>query len=81
MVFDVVSDDLTIVLDHLDALAERIEASNLTTPRAKFEHFGDEFLRLERAGIQLLAPEAFRSERGRQARSRDLGIDVAPVVN
>jgi hypothetical protein len=39
------------------------EASNLMSPRAKFEHFGDEFLRIERAGIQLRTPEAFRSKR------------------
>jgi hypothetical protein len=70
VVFDVLSDDLTIVLDHLEDLAERIEASNLMTPRAKFETFGDEFLRLERAGIQLLTPETFRSERGVQFSSR-----------
>jgi hypothetical protein len=70
VVFDVVSDDLPIVLDHLEELAERIEASNLTTTRAKFETFGDEFLRLERAGIQLLTPEEFRSERGAQFSSR-----------
>jgi hypothetical protein len=70
VVFDVLSDDLTIVLDHLEDLAARIDASNLTTPRAKFETFGDEFLRLERAGIQLLTPEEFRSERGAQFSSR-----------
>jgi hypothetical protein len=70
VVFDVVSDDLTIVLDHLEDLAARIEASNLTSRRAKFENFGDEFLRLERAGIQLLTPETFRSERGLQFSSR-----------
>jgi hypothetical protein len=70
VVFDVLSDDLTIVLDHLEELAERIEASNLRSPRAKFENFGDEFLRLERAGIQLLTPEEFRSERGVQFSSR-----------
>ena len=70
VVFDVVSDDLTIVLDHLEDLAARIEASNLTSRRAKFENFGDEFLRLERAGMQLLTPEAFRSERGVQFSSR-----------
>jgi hypothetical protein len=70
VVFDVLSDDLTIVLDHLEDLAERIEASNLTTPRAKFESFGDELMRLERAGMQLLTPEAFRSERGLQFSSR-----------
>ena len=70
VVFDVLSDDLTIVLDHLEDLAERIEASNLTTPRAKFKNFGDEFLRLERAGIQLLTPQEFRSERGVQFSSR-----------
>ena len=70
VVFDVLGDDLTIVLDHLEDLAERIEASNLTNPRTKFETFGDEFLRLERAGIQLLTPEDFRSERGVQFSSR-----------
>jgi hypothetical protein len=70
VVFDVLGDDLTIVLDHLEDLAERIENSNLTTPRTKFETFGDEFLRLERAGIQLLTPEEFRSERGIQFSSR-----------
>ncbi|MDH3726977.1 MAG: DUF5060 domain-containing protein [Myxococcales bacterium] len=70
VVFDVLADDITIVLDHLEDLAERIEASNLTTRRAKFETFGDEFLRLERAGIQLLTPEIFRSERGAQFSSR-----------
>jgi hypothetical protein len=70
VVFDVLGDDLTIVLDHLEELAQRIDASNLTTPRAKFERFGDEFLRLERAGIQLLTPEEFRSERGLQFSSR-----------
>jgi hypothetical protein len=70
VVFDVLVDDPTIVLDHLEDLAERIEASNLTTARAKFETFGDEFLRLERAGIQLLTPEEFRSERGVQFSSR-----------
>lgn len=70
VVFDVLGDDLTIVLDHLEDLAERIEASNLTTPRAKFETFGDEFLRLERAGIELLTPAEFRSQRGLQFASR-----------
>lgn len=70
VVFDVLSDDLTIVLDHLEDLAERIEASHLTSRRAKFETFADEFLRLERAGIQLLTPETFRSERGVQFSSR-----------
>ncbi len=70
VVFDVLSDDLTIVLDHLEDLAERIEASNRTTPSAKFERFGDEFMRLERAGMQLLTPEAFRSESGLQFSSR-----------
>ena len=70
MLFDVVGDDLTIVLDHLEDLAERIEASNFTTPRARFEIFGDEFLRLERAGIQLHTPETFRSESGVRFSSR-----------
>jgi len=70
VVFDVISDDLTIVLDHLEDLAARIESSNLTTRRAKFENFADEFLRLERAGIQLLTSEEFRSERGVQFSSR-----------
>ena len=70
VVFDVLADDITIVLDHLEELAERIEASNLTTRRAKFEYFGDEFLRLERAGIQLLTPEIFRSEAGVQLSAR-----------
>ena len=70
VLFDVVGDDLTIVLDHLEDLAERIEASNFTTPRARFEIFGDEFLRLERAGIQLHTPETFRSESGVRFSSR-----------
>ncbi len=70
VVFDVLGDDLTIVLDHLEDLAERIEASNLTSRSAKFETFGDEFLRLERAGIQLLSPVEFRSQRGVQFSSR-----------
>jgi hypothetical protein len=70
VVFNVLSDDLTIVLDHLEDLAQRIKASNLTTPRAKFETFGDEFMQLERAGIQLLTPEMFRSERGVQFSAR-----------
>jgi hypothetical protein len=70
VVFDVLADDLTIVLDHLEELAERIEASNLTTPRAKFETFGDELMRLERAGVQLLTPEDFRSKRGAQFSAR-----------
>ncbi|NNE18934.1 MAG: DUF5060 domain-containing protein [Myxococcales bacterium] len=70
VVFDVLSDDLTIVLDYLEDLAERIDASNLKSPRAKFETFGDEFLRLERAGIQLLTPEVFRSEKGVRLSSR-----------
>ena len=70
LVFDVLSDDLTIVLDHLEQLAQRIDASNLASRRAKFEAFGDEFLRLERAGIQLLTPETFRSERSVQLSSR-----------
>jgi hypothetical protein len=64
--FDVLGDDLTVVSDHLEKLAQRIEASDLTTPRARFEAFGEEFLRLERAGIQILTPETFRSERGVQ---------------
>jgi hypothetical protein len=68
--FDVLADDLTIVLDHLEDLAARIEATNLTSPRAKFEAFGDELMRLERAGIQLLTPEGFRSERGVQFSAR-----------
>ncbi|MBT8467986.1 MAG: DUF5060 domain-containing protein [Deltaproteobacteria bacterium] len=70
VVFDVLADDITIVLDHIEDLAERIETSNLTNPLAKFETFGGEFLRLERAGIQLLTPEEFRSERGVQFSSR-----------
>jgi hypothetical protein len=70
VIFDVVSDDLTIVLDHLEDLAQRIEASNLTSRSAKFETFGEEFLRLERAGIQLLSPAEFRSKRGVQFSSR-----------
>jgi hypothetical protein len=70
VVFDVFADDLTIVLDHLEDLADKIEASNLTTRRAKFETFGEELLRLERAGIQLLTPEEFRSKRGVQFSSR-----------
>ena len=32
--------------------------------------FGDEFLRLERSGIQLLTPEEFRSAKGTQFSSR-----------
>ena len=64
VVFDVIGDDLAVVLDHLEALAARIEASNLSSPSAKYETFGDEFLRLERTGIQLLTPEELRSERG-----------------
>jgi hypothetical protein len=70
VVFDVLANDLTIVLDHLEDLAARIDASNLTTLRAKFETFGDELMRLERAGIQLLTPETFRSERGLQFSAR-----------
>jgi len=70
VVFEVVGDDLTIVLDHLEELAARIEASNLSSRNAKFEAFGHEFLRLERAGIQLLTPEEFRTERGVQFSSR-----------
>ncbi|NNE17549.1 MAG: DUF5060 domain-containing protein [Myxococcales bacterium] len=70
VVFDVLADDITIVLDHLEDLAERIEASNLTSRRAKFETFGDELMRLERAGVQLLTPEDFRSERGAQFSAR-----------
>ena len=70
MVFDVLVDDLTIVLDHLEDLAARIDASSLTTLRAKFDTFGDELMRLERAGIQLLTPETFRSERGVQFSAR-----------
>ena len=68
--FDVLADDLTIVLDHLEDLAARIEASNLTTPRAKFDRFGDGLMRPERAGMQVLTPEAFRSESGLQFSSR-----------
>jgi hypothetical protein len=70
VVFDVLSDDLTIVLDHLEELAQRIEASNLRSHHAKFENFGEEFLRLERAGMQLLTPQEFRSARGAQFSSR-----------
>ena len=70
VVFDVLADDLTIVSDHLEDLAERIEASNLSSRGAKFETFGGELLRLERAGIQLLTPEEFRSARGAQFSSR-----------
>jgi hypothetical protein len=68
--FDVIGDDLAAVLDHLEKLATRIEASNLSSTKAKYETFGDEFLRLERAGIQLLTPEELRSERGAQFSSR-----------
>ena len=68
--FDVLGDDLTVVSDHLEKLAQRIEGSELTTPHARFEAFGDEFLRLERAGIQILTPETFRSELGVKFSSR-----------
>ena len=54
------ADDLTIVLDHLEDFAERIEASNLSSRGARSEAFGGELLRLERAGIQLLTPEEVR---------------------
>ena len=70
VIFDVLADDLTIVLDHLEDLAERIEASNLSSRRAKFENFGDELMRLERAGMQLLTPQELRSARGVQFSSR-----------
>jgi hypothetical protein len=68
--FDVISDDLAEVMDHLEELAERIESSDLETPSERFDSFGDEFLRLERAAIQLLTPEAFRSEEGARLSSR-----------
>jgi hypothetical protein len=66
VVFDVIGDDLAAVLDHLEKLAARIEASGLSSTKAKYETFGDELLRLERAGIQLLTPEELRSEKGAQ---------------
>lgn len=68
--FDVIGDDPAVVLAHLDALAARIEASGLGSKGARYEAFGAEFLRLERAGIQLLTPDALRSDEGRQLSSR-----------
>jgi hypothetical protein len=48
----------------------RLGLSGFVVAECEIRNFGDEFLRLERAGIQLLTPETFRSERGLQFSSR-----------
>ena len=69
VVFDVLVDDLTIVLDHLEDFAARIDASNLTTYVRSSTPSVTSSCDWSTPGF-VLTPETFRSEWGVQFSAR-----------
>ena len=69
-VFDVIAQDMDIVLTALKALQTEISQSDLSSAEERLTHFERRFNSLQRAAISLLNPETFHSTQGSSVREK-----------
>ncbi len=77
--FDVVGGDVANVTGELNALRQRIQDSPLSTHLDRVWKFGVEFAKLERAALQRLTSESFRSQASEEIRNVIHGVREAFV--